>query len=101
MSSKVVNLKPPVFEPAITRVQAQTCEKNASAIAIGQERRVMLSTLVLSPDELVALARENPETFQEMREMVEAFKTHAASLAHFADAASARLQIVSNMAGSA
>jgi hypothetical protein len=68
-------------------------EEYANSLALGMQRRLALLACARSDDELSYLSIKYPEAFQEMWELIAAFKDSAQGLAEIAETAYTRMLI--------
>jgi hypothetical protein len=81
------------FGPCMDDAQMEMCEKRATSPGYGQGRRLAFVTLARGADVLSKLSLEEPETFGEMRDMVDHFVQATQDLLEMAKAAQMRLAI--------
>ena len=68
-------------------------EKVAGGQNIGVQRRIALSALTLSAEELTQVSKTDGKTYAEMRRAIENYKMHADGLCEAATAAALRIEV--------
>lgn len=81
------------FGPSISDQMVEQLERNAAAPERGQQRRVALLVLARDADTLSKLSVEEPDAYDELLAMVEAFEEHTKGLSEAATAAHLRLKL--------
>ena len=76
-------------------------EQGASSQARGQQRRLVLLACARDSETLVRMAKEEPEAFEEMAEMVIEYHQHAKGLFDIATTAFARIAMAHAMSEAA
>lgn len=85
------------FGPLLTDVERGLIEEDSSSQARTEQRRLCLVACARSAETLNRLRTEEPTIFADMKETIEAFKEHAASLAKLSEAALTRMMLVDCM----
>jgi hypothetical protein len=80
------------FGPAISSLEAEERERGESQQGIF--RRTSLATLTKSSEELAKIARETPDVFMDMVQLVVNHHSHAKANLELAEAALARLILI-------
>lgn len=88
----------PDFGPAIDDATMKQMERGAASNERGQQRRLVLVTMARDKDVLVKFAKDEPESFAEVAEMIESFKDHAKALLDVAESALDRMAVAAAQA---
>lgn len=86
------------FAAAIDEATVRRMDEGANAAIRGQQRRLTLITCARDSDTLINLARNEPEAFGQMADMVMDYYEHTAALMEIATSALARIEAADELA---
>lgn len=101
MAKKNVPHAPKGYKAEIDDATMWRMEKGASSKERGQQRRLVLLACARDSETLVKMAKEKPQAFEEMAEMIIEYQQHAQALFDVATSAFARIAVAHEMSEAA
>lgn len=97
MAMKNVPQRRKGYKAAISTATMERMEEGAASQERGQQRRMVLMACASNSGKLVQMAKESPQVFETMADMVIAYNKHAQALLEVANSALERIAIASEM----
>lgn len=97
MAKKTVTHPHKGYKADIDDATMQRMEQSAGSLERGQQRRVALLVCARNSDTIVRLAKEEPQAFEEMADLVMEYHKHAQGLLDVASSAFARIAMAAEM----